>query len=175
MKSAIFAVFVIAFSAHSAFAVSTAVKMACKDDYFTHCSMHAVGSPGVRQCMRAVGPRLSQRCIGALAAAGEIKKSDKVASKTKAQKATKLAAVKGRKAGKAMAKASVKTKLAKKAGGKKQLAKLNKANKAGAKKQMAKGSSKKTQIASKATGKAPPLKRGDNGGLTAKQRYAAQH
>lgn len=169
MKSAIFAVFVIAFSSHSAFAVSTAVKMACKDDYFTHCSMHAVGSPGVRQCMRAVGPRLSQRCIGALAAAGEIKKSDRVASK--AQKATKQAAVKGKKAGKALAKASGKTKLAKKAGGKKQLAKVTKA---GAKKQMAQGAQKKTQVA-KDTGKVPPLKRVDNGTLTAKQRYAAQH
>jgi hypothetical protein len=81
MRAIIFAVFVIAFSTNHAFAVSHAVKMACADDYFAHCSMHSPGGPEVRQCMRAVGPRLSQRCLSALADAGEIKKS-KVASKT---------------------------------------------------------------------------------------------
>jgi hypothetical protein len=80
MKATIFAVVALAFSVSNAYAVSFAVKIACRDDYFAHCSMHAVGSPGVRKCMKNVGPRLSQRCIGALADAGEIKKS-KVASK----------------------------------------------------------------------------------------------
>jgi hypothetical protein len=69
------AVVVLAFSVNNAFAVSLAVKLACKDDYFAHCSMHSPGSVGVRQCMRSVGSRLSARCIGALADAGEIKKS----------------------------------------------------------------------------------------------------
>ncbi|MDQ8697160.1 hypothetical protein [Hyphomicrobium sp. LHD-15] len=69
------AVVVLAFSVNNAFAVSLAVKLACKDDYFAHCSMHSPGSVGVRQCMRNVGSRLSARCIGALADAGEIKKS----------------------------------------------------------------------------------------------------
>jgi hypothetical protein len=79
MKAAILAVVVLAFSVSQASAVSHAVKMACASDYFAHCSMHAVGSPGVRKCMRAVGPRLSTRCIDALIAAGEVK--SKVASK----------------------------------------------------------------------------------------------
>ncbi len=79
MKAAIIAVVVLAFSVSQASAVSHAVKMACAADYFAHCSMHAVGSPGVRKCMRAVGPRLSTRCIDALIAAGEVK--SKVASK----------------------------------------------------------------------------------------------
>ncbi|WP_334148343.1 hypothetical protein [Hyphomicrobium sp.] len=79
MKAAILAVVVLAFSVSQASAVSHAVKMACAADYFAHCSMHAVGSPGVRKCMRAVGPRLSTRCIDALIAAGEVK--TKVASK----------------------------------------------------------------------------------------------
>lgn len=74
MKATILAVVVLAFSVNQAFAVSLAVKIACRDDYFAHCSMHAVGSQNLRKCMRDVGPRLSKQCIGALAAAGEIKK-----------------------------------------------------------------------------------------------------
>lgn len=79
MKATILAVVVLAFSVSQASAVSHAVKMACAGDYFAHCSMHAVGSPGVRKCMRDVGPRLSSRCINALVEAGEVK--SKVASK----------------------------------------------------------------------------------------------
>ena len=56
-------------------AVSLGVKMACANDYYANCSQHKVGSPGVRQCMRAVGPRLSKGCISALVAAGEVSKS----------------------------------------------------------------------------------------------------
>lgn len=59
-------------SAAAANAASTSVEMACAADYFAHCSKHDPDSPGVRSCMRAVGARLSQRCIKALAAAGEI-------------------------------------------------------------------------------------------------------
>ena len=72
MKATILAAIVLAFSVNQAFAVSSAVKMACASDYFAHCSMHAVGSPGVRKCMRDVGPNLSSQCIGALVAAGEV-------------------------------------------------------------------------------------------------------
>lgn len=53
-------------------AVSPAVKSACRSDYFAHCSAHAVGSPELRKCMRAVGSRLSPGCISALIAAGEV-------------------------------------------------------------------------------------------------------
>jgi hypothetical protein len=56
-------------------AVSLGVKMACASDYYAYCSHHAVGSPGLRQCMRANGPKLSSRCINALVAAGEVSKS----------------------------------------------------------------------------------------------------
>lgn len=74
MKAIILAAVALAFSVSQASAVSLAVKLACKDDYFAYCSMHSPGSPGVRKCMRANGSRLSQRCIGALADAGYIKK-----------------------------------------------------------------------------------------------------
>ncbi|HEX2843154.1 hypothetical protein [Hyphomicrobium sp.] len=56
-------------------AVSLSVKMACASDYYAHCSQHAPDSPGVRKCMRAVGRNLSQGCINALVAAGEVSKS----------------------------------------------------------------------------------------------------
>jgi hypothetical protein len=122
MRATIIAVFVIAFSANQAFAVSHAVKMACKDDYFAHCSMHSPGGPEVRQCMRAVGPRLSQRCLGALADAGEIPKS-KAASKTTRHAKKQLAANK-LSAKKTFANtANGKKKLAKAKVGKKQFAK----------------------------------------------------
>ncbi len=65
-------------------AVSLSVKLACASDYYAHCSQHAVGSPGVRKCMRAVGRNLSKGCINALVAAGEVSKSTverKVAAK----------------------------------------------------------------------------------------------
>lgn len=56
-------------------ATSLAVKMACASDYYANCSQHTPDSPGVRKCMRAVGKNLSQGCIGALVAAGEVSKS----------------------------------------------------------------------------------------------------
>jgi hypothetical protein len=56
-------------------ATSLAVKMACASDYYANCSQHDPDSPGVRKCMRAVGKNLSQGCINALVAAGEVKKS----------------------------------------------------------------------------------------------------
>lgn len=62
--------------------VNPAVKRACANDYFAHCSMHPVGTPAVRKCMRAVGPRLSKRCIGALVAAGEVTPADRKRYKT---------------------------------------------------------------------------------------------
>lgn len=63
-------------SATAALAVSPLVKQMCRDDYFEHCSMHEVGSPGLRKCMRAVGPRLSKGCIHALKVSGEVGKKD---------------------------------------------------------------------------------------------------
>lgn len=93
MKAIFLAAVALAFSVSHASAVSLAVKLACKEDYFTHCSMHSPGSPGVRKCMRAVGPRLSSGCIGALADAGMIKSTKNVASK-RAVKANKQVAQK---------------------------------------------------------------------------------
>ena len=68
---------VAALSASALFAVgaeaaSASVKSACANDYFAYCSGHDPDGPGVRQCFRANGSRLSKSCINALAAAGQI-------------------------------------------------------------------------------------------------------
>jgi hypothetical protein len=65
-----------AVQASPASAVSLAVKMACMTDYMSHCSQHAIGTPAVRSCMRAVGNRLSKRCVNALVAAGEVSQAE---------------------------------------------------------------------------------------------------
>ncbi len=62
-------------------AASLAVELACAADYYSYCSQHDPDGPGVRSCMRANGPKLSNRCIKALVAAGEVSKSE-VESKT---------------------------------------------------------------------------------------------
>lgn len=63
---------VLMLSASQATAVSEAVTAACKNDYFAYCSAHAVGSEGLRQCMRATGPDLSMRCVYALIKSGDV-------------------------------------------------------------------------------------------------------
>ena len=63
-------------STNDAHAVSLAVKLACASDYYAHCSQYAVGTPAVRQCMRAHGKELSSGCISALVDAGEVSKSE---------------------------------------------------------------------------------------------------
>jgi hypothetical protein len=53
-------------------AVDERVQAACNDDYFTYCSQHDPDGQGVRHCMRASGSKLSDTCIEALMAAGEL-------------------------------------------------------------------------------------------------------
>ncbi len=57
-------------------AASLAVELACAADYYSYCSQHDPDGAGVRSCMRANGPKLSNRCIKALVAAGEVSKSE---------------------------------------------------------------------------------------------------
>ena len=61
---------------YPASAVSLKVKLACAADYYAHCSDHSPDSPGVRQCMRVNGLKLSAGCIDALVAAGEVSKDE---------------------------------------------------------------------------------------------------
>jgi hypothetical protein len=57
-------------------AVSLSVQLACATDYYAYCSKHDPDGPGVRGCMRAAGPKLSNRCINALIGAGEVSKAE---------------------------------------------------------------------------------------------------
>jgi hypothetical protein len=61
--------------ATQAFAYSDAVINACTGDYLTYCSAYDENSAQGERCMRAVGARLSQGCINALVASGEVSKS----------------------------------------------------------------------------------------------------
>jgi hypothetical protein len=62
--------------ATQAAAVDARVRSACMSDYFAYCSQHDPDGPGVRQCMRANGPKLSKGCLNALVAAGEVSKAE---------------------------------------------------------------------------------------------------
>jgi hypothetical protein len=61
--------------ATQAFAYSEAVISACTDDYLTYCSAYDENSAQGERCMRAVGAKLSQGCVNALVASGEVSKS----------------------------------------------------------------------------------------------------
>jgi hypothetical protein len=56
--------------------VSERLKQACRDEYLTFCSAHAVGSPSLKKCMRAAQNQFSERCLRELVAAGEASKRD---------------------------------------------------------------------------------------------------
>ena len=58
------------------FANSMTVQLACASDYYAYCAKHDPDGPAVRACMRANGTRLSDRCLNALIAAGEVSKSE---------------------------------------------------------------------------------------------------
>jgi hypothetical protein len=59
-----------------AFAYSEAVTSACTGDYLTYCGSYDENSAKGAQCMRAVGAKLSQGCVNALVASGEVSKSE---------------------------------------------------------------------------------------------------
>ena len=66
----------LALLATQTFAYSDAVESACTGDYLAYCSAYDENSAKGRQCMRAAGAKLSQGCVGALIAAGEVSKGE---------------------------------------------------------------------------------------------------
>ena len=52
------------------------VQMACADDFFAYCGRHDPDSKGARKCMRTNGAKLSNGCVNALVAAGEVSKAE---------------------------------------------------------------------------------------------------
>lgn len=53
-------------------AYSSRVKSACRSDFYRFCPSYKLDSPQLRSCMRSAGGNISQRCLDALADAGEI-------------------------------------------------------------------------------------------------------
>lgn len=64
-------------------AVGFSTQLNCASDYYAYCSKYSVGSPELRRCMRANGPKLSRACINALIADGEISKEEVAQQKAK--------------------------------------------------------------------------------------------
>jgi hypothetical protein len=79
-KSKIIAVgltlFAIVASGGQSLAVTLGVELACASDYYSYCSKYDPDGPEVRACMRRNGTKLSQRCLNALVAAGEVSKEE---------------------------------------------------------------------------------------------------
>lgn len=68
---------VVLFALHGhAFAVSEAVRVACKPDYIAYCDKIVVGSPELRACMKANALKLSKPCLQALVDNKEVTKAD---------------------------------------------------------------------------------------------------
>lgn len=63
-------------SSAGAHAVGFKTQFNCASDYYSYCSQYSVGTPEVRKCMRANGPRLSKGCINALIEDGEVSKAE---------------------------------------------------------------------------------------------------
>ena len=60
----------------NAFAVSEAVKIACKPDYIAYCNNMVVGSSQLRACMKSNALKLSNPCLQALVDNKEVTKAD---------------------------------------------------------------------------------------------------
>jgi len=59
-------------AAGTANAYSSRVKSSCRSDFYRFCPSYKLDSPQLRSCMRSAGGNISQRCLDALADAGEI-------------------------------------------------------------------------------------------------------
>ena len=70
--------FTLATRADTASAASAAVQAACTGDYYAYCGKHdpVQDASGVNACMKANGKRLSQRCVEALVADGQVSKAE---------------------------------------------------------------------------------------------------
>ena len=68
---AVFAV-TLALAPDTASAVTARIKRDCKSDYNRHCKKYELGSEGLRACMSRSIRGVSNRCISALVAGGEM-------------------------------------------------------------------------------------------------------
>lgn len=70
--SFVFVCAVCAASAVQASAYSEAVKKYCRDDYKKYCSEYGLETKALRNCMDKHGGQLSDACVRALVASGEV-------------------------------------------------------------------------------------------------------
>lgn len=68
-------------------AVTERQKRDCKTDYNRYCKKYEIGSEGLRACMSRSIKRVSNRCISALVAGGDMSKAQ--ADRIRRQKAAK--------------------------------------------------------------------------------------
>lgn len=76
LKYAAILPFIAVAGASAASAVSDQVRQFCREDYYTHCPNHTLGSANLRRCMKTAGPKLTSGCIKALVASGEITQAE---------------------------------------------------------------------------------------------------
>jgi hypothetical protein len=70
--AALFLTIVLGATAVYAGPITPRQKRDCKTDYDRYCSAHSLESPTLRACMRKVRFQLTDRCVDALVADGEI-------------------------------------------------------------------------------------------------------
>ena len=74
-------VFLSAGSALAQHTYSDAVQRACANDYKQHCREYGIETEALRLCMDRAGQKLTQTCVDALVADGEISKQQVEARK----------------------------------------------------------------------------------------------
>ena len=75
---------IFALTPDTAGAVTERMKRDCRSDYKRYCAKYKLGSEGLRACMSRSIRRVSNRCINALVAGGEMSKAQ--ADRVKRQK-----------------------------------------------------------------------------------------
>ena len=81
LRLAFLIVFLSAGSALAQHIYSDAVQRACANDYKQHCREYGIESEALRLCMDRAGQKLTQTCVDALVADGEISKQQVEARK----------------------------------------------------------------------------------------------
>lgn len=83
MRNPLLAITALCLTTSGVNAVGFKTQFNCASDYYSYCSQHSIGSPGLRKCMRANGPRLSKACINALIEDGEVSRAEVEQEKAK--------------------------------------------------------------------------------------------
>jgi hypothetical protein len=69
-------VVIVAFGGLARAEYTKAVQQACKDDYKKYCNEYGIDTSALRLCMDKAGYNLSNGCVNALIAAGEVSREE---------------------------------------------------------------------------------------------------